>query len=53
MTISKEEEDILRSYELGASGFVVKPITLQALGQVMEILGKYWLEIVELPPCKP
>ncbi len=50
LTTSKAEEDILRSYELGVSGYVTKPVTLSGLITVMETLGKYWFEIVELPP---
>ncbi len=49
MTTSKEEEDILRSYDLGASGFVTKPVTFEGLVEVMRGLGRYWIEIVELP----
>ena len=49
LTTSKAEEDILRSYELGVSGYVTKPVTLPELVNVMETIGKYWFEIVELP----
>ncbi len=49
MTTSKEDEDILRSYDLGASGFVTKPVTFEGLVEVMRGLGRYWIEIVELP----
>jgi CheY-like chemotaxis protein len=49
LTTSKAEEDILRSYDLGVSGYVTKPVTLQELIEVMKGLGRYWFEIVELP----
>jgi two-component system response regulator len=49
MTTSKAEEDILRTYDLGASSYVTKPITFTALVDVIGTLGRYWLEIVELP----
>jgi CheY-like chemotaxis protein len=49
LTTSKEEEDILRSYRLHANSFITKPVTFAALVQVVTTLGKYWLEIVELP----
>ena len=49
MTTSKAEEDILRTYDLGASSYVTKPITFAALVDVISTLGRYWLEIVELP----
>ena len=50
LTTSRAEEDIVRSYDLGVSGFVTKPVTFGSLVNVMRILGKYWFEIVELPP---
>jgi two-component system response regulator len=49
MTTSKAEEDILRTYDLGAESYVTKPVTFTSLVDVIRTLGKYWLEIVELP----
>ncbi|HVW02688.1 MAG TPA: response regulator [Planctomycetaceae bacterium] len=49
MTTSKAEEDIMRSYELSAASYITKPITFTGLADVIKTLGKYWLEIVELP----
>lgn len=49
MTTSKADEDILRSYDLGAESFVTKPVTFTALVEVIAAMGRYWLEIVELP----
>ena len=49
LTTSKAEEDILRTYDLGVSSFISKPVTFAALVDVMKTLSKYWLEIVELP----
>jgi len=49
LTTSGVEEDILRSYDLGVGGFVVKPVTFAALVDTMKALGKYWFEIVKLP----
>lgn len=49
LTTSKEEADICRSYDLGASSFITKPVTFEGLIEVMKSLGKYWFEIVELP----
>jgi CheY-like chemotaxis protein len=48
-TTSKAEEDIYRSYKLGVNSFITKPVTFDNLIQVMQTLGKYWFEIVELP----
>lgn len=49
LTTSKAEEDILRSYDLGVSGYITKPVTFERLTEIMKALGKYWFEIVELP----
>lgn len=49
LTTSKAEEDIHRSYDLGANSFIVKPVTFSSLVEVMKTLRKYWFEIVELP----
>ena len=50
LTTSKAEEDILRTYDLGVNSFIVKPVTFANLVEVMRALGRYWFEIVELPP---
>ncbi len=50
LTTSKAEEDIHRSYYLGANSYITKPVTFSSLIEVMQTLGKYWFEIVELPP---
>ena len=49
MTTSAAEEDILRSYDLGAASFITKPITFEGLVAVMRGLGAYWIELVQLP----
>ena len=50
MTTSKAEEDVVRSYDLSAASYITKPVTFERLVEVVKTLGKYWLEIVELPP---
>ena len=49
LTTSKAEEDIIRTYNLSAASYISKPVTFEALVDVIKTLGKYWLEIVELP----
>jgi CheY-like chemotaxis protein len=49
LTTSKAEEDIVRSYDLGANSFISKPVTFAGLVEVVRGLGKYWFDIVELP----
>lgn len=50
LTTSKAEEDILRTYDLGVSSFITKPVHFNSLVNIMQTLNKYWFEIVELPP---
>ena len=49
LTTSQAEEDIYRTYDLGVSSFITKPVTFEGLVAVMKALGRYWFEIVELP----
>lgn len=50
LTTSRAEADVLRSYDLGANSFISKPVTFGGLVEAMRVLGRYWAEIVELPP---
>jgi CheY-like chemotaxis protein len=49
LTTSKDEEDVLRTYDLGANSFITKPVTFAALVEVMANWRRYWFEIVDLP----
>lgn len=49
LTTSKAEQDILQTYDLGVNSFITKPVTFEGLVSIMSDLGRYWLEIVELP----
>jgi CheY-like chemotaxis protein len=50
LTTSSLDEDVIRSYRLGVNSFITKPVTFSGLVEAMNVLGRYWLEIVELPP---
>ena len=50
LTTSGLDMDIIRSYQLGVNSFITKPVTFSGLVDAMNVLGRYWLEIVELPP---
>ena len=50
LTTSSLDEDVIRSYKLGVNSFITKPVTFSGLVEAMNVLGRYWLEIVELPP---
>jgi CheY-like chemotaxis protein len=50
LTTSKTEEEIYRSYHLGANSFITKPVTFEAMVEIMNAVTSYWFSIVELPP---
>jgi chemotaxis family two-component system response regulator Rcp1 len=50
LTISKEEEDVLRSYDLHANCYITKPIDLAQFLKVVRSIEEFWLTIVRLPP---
>ena len=49
LTTSKQEEDIVRSYDLGCNSFITKPVDLNAFIRTVKQLGSYWFELVTLP----
>ncbi|MBV9311750.1 MAG: response regulator [Solirubrobacterales bacterium] len=49
LTTSKDDEDVLRTYDLGVNSFITKPVTFAGLVEVMSTWTRYWFEIVELP----
>ncbi|WP_147651986.1 response regulator [Vulcaniibacterium gelatinicum] len=49
MTSSTQEQDVIRSYELGVNGFVSKPVGFEEFAKVISGLGFYWL-LVNRPP---
>ena len=49
LTTSKAEEDMVKGYDLGAASYITKPVTFDALVDLMRTLGKYWVDFVELP----
>ena len=44
LTTSRQEEEVVRSYDLGVAGYVVKPSSFEALVGIMKALGEYWLQ---------
>ena len=51
LSTSRFDQDIVRSYQLGVNSFISKPVTFSGLVEAMNVLGRYWMEIVELPPA--
>ena len=49
LTTSKDEADVLSTYDLGVSSFITKPVTFGGLVDVMRTWTQYWFEIVEVP----
>jgi CheY-like chemotaxis protein len=49
ITTSKTEEDVARSYDLGANSYIAKPVTFDRLVEIVRTLGTYWFSVVELP----
>lgn len=50
LTISKDEEDIFKAYDLHANCFITKPIDLSQFIKVVKSIEDFWLTIVKLPP---
>ncbi|MES2521183.1 MAG: response regulator [Gemmatimonadota bacterium] len=50
LTSSKEESDLVRSYELGANAFVVKPVEFTHFVEAISDLGVFWAVLNEPPP---
>jgi CheY-like chemotaxis protein len=49
LTTSREDEDVIRSYDLGVNSFIVKPVTLQGFIDAMKAFEQFWLALVEIP----
>ncbi|MGZ3182123.1 MAG: response regulator [Telluria sp.] len=50
LTSSKEEQDLLRSYELGVNAYVVKPVDFKEFVRAIADLGVFWAVLNEPPP---
>lgn len=50
VTTSDSEKDIIDSYNLQASGYVRKPVTLDGFKEVMKKIGEYWFVLCKRPP---
>jgi CheY-like chemotaxis protein len=49
LTTSQADTDVGHIYDLGANSFITKPVSFNALVNVMRTLGQYWFQTVELP----
>lgn len=50
LTSSREEQDLIRSYELGVNAYVVKPVDFQKFVESVKQIGAFWAVINEPPP---
>jgi CheY-like chemotaxis protein len=51
-TSSRERSDILRSYELGANSYLVKPVAFDQLKEMVRAMHHYWLDLNEEPEIR-
>jgi CheY-like chemotaxis protein len=52
LTASKDDEDVYRSYDLGVTSYIVKPVTFESLVDTLQALERYYFQIVDLPEGK-
>ena len=49
LTTSREERDVIQSYQTGVNSFIRKPLSYNRLVEILKVFRQYWLETVELP----
>lgn len=50
MTSSREDQDLINSYQLGVNAYVVKPLQFGEFIEAIRLLGSFWAVLNELPP---
>jgi CheY-like chemotaxis protein len=50
LTSSREEQDVVRSYDLGVNAYVVKPVDFHDFVEAVKLLGGFWAVLNEPPP---
>ena len=49
LTSSREEQDLLRSYDLGANSYIQKPVDFEKFRETVKTVGLYWMVINQRP----
>jgi DNA-binding NarL/FixJ family response regulator len=49
LTSSREPRDINRAYDLGANSYLVKPVSFDALLEMVQVLERFWMALAERP----
>lgn len=49
MTSSKSEQDVVKTYDLHANSYLIKPVNLEKFAEVVEAIENFWFTIVVLP----
>lgn len=52
LTSSRQETDIVESYQLGVNAYVVKPVKFQQFAEAVRVLGLFWAVLNEPPPVR-
>jgi CheY-like chemotaxis protein len=50
LSSSREEQDLIRSYELGVNAYIVKPVDFKEFMEAIKLIGVFWAIVNELPP---
>ena len=50
LTSSNAEQDVVKSYDLHANCYIVKPVDFAGLMEVVRSIGSFWLVVATLPP---